>query len=183
MPPNKTEFDAGTLELNQFVGNVDVEPRVPGPRPWPARSTSPSGAEYRRENYQITPGEPDSYGDGGVPNQFGGRAAIGAQVFPGFRPANEVDASRNSVAGYVDVEGDVTHVASARRRRTHRALQRLRQHRGRQAHCARAAGPAVRRARLDQHGLPRAVARAVVLFLDRDQLPQPRARAWCPSSR
>jgi hypothetical protein len=28
-------------------------------------------------------------------------------VFPGFRPSNEVDASRNSVAGYVDVEGDV----------------------------------------------------------------------------
>ena len=24
LPPNKTQFDAGTLELNQFVGNVDV---------------------------------------------------------------------------------------------------------------------------------------------------------------
>jgi iron complex outermembrane receptor protein len=42
-----------------------------------------------------------------VPNQFGGRAAIGAQVFPGFRPSNEVDESRGSVAGYVDVEGNV----------------------------------------------------------------------------
>ena len=28
-------------------------------------------------------------------------------MFPGFRPSNEVDESRNSVAGYVDVEGDV----------------------------------------------------------------------------
>jgi hypothetical protein len=43
----------------------------------------------------------------GLANQFGAPAAIGAQVFPGFRPSNEVDASRNSVAGYVDVEGDV----------------------------------------------------------------------------
>jgi iron complex outermembrane receptor protein len=28
-------------------------------------------------------------------------------VFPGFRPSNEVDRSRDSVAGYVDVEGEV----------------------------------------------------------------------------
>jgi iron complex outermembrane receptor protein len=65
------------------------------------------GTEYRRENYQIHAGEPGSYNDGGVPNQAGGRAAIGAQVFPGFRPSNEVNSSRNSSAGYVDVEGDV----------------------------------------------------------------------------
>jgi iron complex outermembrane receptor protein len=106
-PPNKTEFDAGALELNQFVGNVDVS------RPFTVRQLAGPvnvafGAEYRRENYRIQAGEPDSYGDGGVANQFGGRAAIGAQVFPGFRPSNEVDTSRHSVAGYVDVEGDVT---------------------------------------------------------------------------
>jgi iron complex outermembrane recepter protein len=105
-PPNKTEFDAGTLVLNQFVGNADVS------RPFKiAGFAGPInvaiGTEYRRENYQIQAGEPDSYRDGGAPDQFGGRAAIGAQVFPGFRPSNEVNASRNSVAGYVDVEGDV----------------------------------------------------------------------------
>jgi hypothetical protein len=65
------------------------------------------GAGYRRENYQIIAGEPDSYRDGGVPNSAGGPAAIGAQVFPGFRPSTEVDESRNSVAAFVDVEGDV----------------------------------------------------------------------------
>ena len=77
--------------LNQFVGNVDVS------RPFAVSGFAGPlnvafGAEYRRENYQIHAGEPDSYGDGGVPNQFGDRAAIGAQVFPGFRPSNEVDA-------------------------------------------------------------------------------------------
>ena len=106
VPPNKTEFDAGTLQLNQFVGNVDIS------RPFKLDALAGPinvafGTEYRHENYQIAAGEPDSYGDGGIANQFGGRAAIGAQVFPGFRPSNEVDESRNSVAGYVDVEGDV----------------------------------------------------------------------------
>jgi len=106
MPPNKTQFDGGTLELNQFVGNIDVS------RPFAVANLAGPiniafGGEYRHENYQIHAGEPDSYGDGGLANQFGAPAAIGAQVFPGFRPSNEVDASRNSVAGYVDVEGDV----------------------------------------------------------------------------
>jgi iron complex outermembrane receptor protein len=106
VPPNKTEFDAGTLELNQLIGNIDVS------RPFTVDSLAGPvnvafGGEYRRETYQIQAGEPDSYGDGGIANQFGARAAIGAQVFPGFRPSNQVDASRHSVAGYVDVEGDV----------------------------------------------------------------------------
>jgi iron complex outermembrane recepter protein len=106
VPPNKTQFDAGALELNQFVGNVDLSrPFAVGSLAGPINVAF--GAEYRHENYQIQAGEPDSYGDGGIPNQAGGRAAIGAQVFPGFRPSNQVDASRHSVAGYVDVEGDV----------------------------------------------------------------------------
>jgi iron complex outermembrane receptor protein len=106
LPPNDTNFDAGTLELNQFVGNADIS------RPVPIKGFSRPlnvalGAEYRRENYQIHAGEPDSYRDGGMANRFGAPAAIGAQVFPGFRPANEVNKSRDSVAAYVDVEGDV----------------------------------------------------------------------------
>jgi iron complex outermembrane receptor protein len=105
-PPNKTQFDAGALELSQLVGNFDVN------RPFHVgRFAGPVnvavGAEYRRENYQIHAGEAGAYADGGVPNQFGGRAAIGAQVFPGFRPSNEINQSRDNVAGYLDVEGDV----------------------------------------------------------------------------
>jgi len=103
---SKTTFDAGALVLSQFVGDFDVSRvfRVPGVS---GGLNVALGTEYRRERYQIRAGEPDSYGDGGVPNQAGERAAIGAQVFPGFRPSNEVDRSRQSVAGYVDVEGGV----------------------------------------------------------------------------
>jgi iron complex outermembrane receptor protein len=106
IPPNKTTFDAGALELNQFVGNADLSRgfHVGG---FSGPVNVAFGTEYRRENYQIHAGEPDSYGDGHVPNSAGGAAAIGAQVFPGFRPSNAVDASRDSVAGYIDVEGDL----------------------------------------------------------------------------
>jgi len=105
MPPNKTVFDAGTLALGQLVANADLTrafklDALPGPL------NVAFGAEVRREQYEITAGEPDSYRNGGVPNRAGGVAAIGAQVFPGFRPTNEVDESRHSIAGYADVEGD-----------------------------------------------------------------------------
>ena len=106
IPPNKMEFYAGTLSLGQLVANADVS------RPFRVRALRGPlnvafGTEVRREQYGIAAGEPDSYRSGGVPNRAGGVAAIGAQVFPGFRPSNEVDESRSSVAGYADVEGDV----------------------------------------------------------------------------
>ncbi|MEO6239268.1 MAG: TonB-dependent receptor, partial [Vicinamibacterales bacterium] len=105
IPPNKTIFDAGTLKLGQFVGNVDLSRSFKvGTLPGPLNVAF--GAEVRREQYQIVAGEPDSYRGGGVPNIAGGVAAIGAQVFPGFRPTNAVKESRHSQAGYVDVEGD-----------------------------------------------------------------------------
>lgn len=105
IPPNQTSFYAGTLGLDQLVGNLDLSRGFDVGLAGPLNVAA--GFEVRREGYQITAGEPASYIDGGFPNQFGGRAAAGAQVFPGFRPSNEVDASRNSYAVYVDLEGDV----------------------------------------------------------------------------
>jgi iron complex outermembrane recepter protein len=106
-PPNKTIFDAGTLVLNQFVANVDVS-RPVTIKGFVAPVNLAFGGEARRENYQIHAGEPDSYRDGGALNQAGGPAAVGAQVFPGFRPSNEVNEMRGNVAAYVDLEGDLT---------------------------------------------------------------------------
>ena len=105
IPPNQTEFYAGTLEFNQFMANLDLsrefEVGLSGPL------NVAVGAEFRREGYQIGAGEPASYVDGGSRDQFGNQAPLGAQVFPGFRPANEVDENRDNVAAYVDLEGDV----------------------------------------------------------------------------
>jgi iron complex outermembrane receptor protein len=104
-PPNHSTFYSGAIAADQFVANADVS------RPLEVGLAGPVnvafGAEFRRESYRIFAGEPDSWRDGGVRNQAGGPATPGAQVFPGFRPANELDVARRNVAAYVDVEGDV----------------------------------------------------------------------------
>lgn len=81
------------------------------------------GAEYRVENYGIIAGEEISYTqyntlgnphdptdpDSMVPTDFFGNTRdSGIQVFPGFKPENEVNAFRNTIAGYFDVEADFT---------------------------------------------------------------------------
>jgi iron complex outermembrane receptor protein len=106
IPPNHASFYSGALAFDQFVVNGDlsrpVELGLAGPL------NVALGLEVRRERFQIIPGEPDSYRDGGSPNQFGAPAALGAQVFPGFRPANAVNKSRSNVGAYIDTEGDFT---------------------------------------------------------------------------
>lgn len=104
-PASKTVFDAGGFESNQLVLNLS------GVRTYDAGLASPLnvalGIEWRREGYQIHAGEPDSYRNGGV--LLGGLpTASGAQVFPGFRPANEVDTDRTSVGAYLDLEANLT---------------------------------------------------------------------------
>ena len=97
-----TMFDAGGFDYGQYVVNVS------GVREYDVGLASPlnvaAGIEARKEDYSITAGSVDSWNDGG---KVAG-AAPGAQVFPGFRPANEVSPSRTSFAGYLDLEANVT---------------------------------------------------------------------------
>ena len=106
IPPNQTDFYAGSLVFNQFIANADLTREFDVGLAGPLNVAL--GAEFRRENYQEIAGELASYVDGGSKDQFGNKAPAGSQVFPGFRPSNEVDASRNNVAAYVDLEGNVT---------------------------------------------------------------------------
>ncbi len=106
---SRRTFDAGGLGFEQWTTNLDFTTTL-GSGDNPLKVAF--GAEYRREGYEITPGEPDSYRDGGVrildgPNT-GGLGAVGAQVFPGFRPSDAIDADRNSYALYVDSERNFT---------------------------------------------------------------------------
>jgi iron complex outermembrane receptor protein len=105
IPPNQTRFYAGSLADRLYTVNLDVSKGYNLGMAGPVNVAA--GVEYRREGYEVTAGEPNSYINGGSRNQFGGNPAPGSQVFPGFRPSNEVDATRNSRALYVDVEGDV----------------------------------------------------------------------------
>lgn len=104
-PTSQTRFYNGSLGDKQITVNLDAS------REYKVGFAGPLnvafGAEYRRDSFEEHAGELNSYIYGGVPNQAGGRAAAGAQVFPGFQPSNEVDVSRNSKAVYADLEADV----------------------------------------------------------------------------
>ena len=90
-----TSADAGTLRLDLTTLNLDFS--------WPLRDTLHVawGAEYKLDRYRIEAGEEYSY-----ENYDGVTAGAdpGIQVFPGFKPTNEVDESRNAFAFYVDTE-------------------------------------------------------------------------------
>jgi iron complex outermembrane receptor protein len=102
---NKTSFDAGELGLTETTLSLDVSRQFEIGLPTPLNFAV--GAAYRRETYQITPGEPASWINGFHPDQYGDPSPSGSQVFPGFRPEDDTDADRDNVGLYVDVESDI----------------------------------------------------------------------------
>ena len=99
------DFYAGALRFNQMTFNGDIT-RQFGTMIGPVNLAV--GAEFRRDNFKLERGDENSYRVGTFnildgPNA-GRPAAPFAQVFPGFRPEDETDASRNNVAGYIDLE-------------------------------------------------------------------------------
>ncbi len=98
----QTKFDAGGLRFKQNLVNLDVQREV---EVGGLKSLSVAfGAEYRAENFAIRAGEPNSYiGDPAAPT-----VAAGAQVFPGFRPANAGANGRNSKAVYAELDADIS---------------------------------------------------------------------------
>ena len=105
---SQTQFDAGGLGFGQHVTNLDLQRNL-GVTFFKELSLA-IGAEYRRENFDIDGGELQSYA-GGPFVAFG--APAGAQVFPGFRPENEVNAKRNSKAVYAELDADITDALTA----------------------------------------------------------------------
>jgi iron complex outermembrane receptor protein len=104
---SKTVFDAGGYGYDQTVLNLTGVRKVDmGGLASPLNVAV--GVEARREGYQLNAGEPDSWRDGNLVLPNGNRAAPGAQVFPGFRPANATDAHRSAVGAFVDLEANVT---------------------------------------------------------------------------
>ncbi len=105
-----TEFYAGTLKFNQITTGLDLSKAVNLGLNAPLNVAL--GVEFRVDNYQIEAGEEASYIDGKVPILDGpnaGRlAAVGAQVFPGFRPTDATDESRNNFAVYLDLENNLS---------------------------------------------------------------------------
>ena len=114
------EFDSGGFAFSQNTANFDLS------RHWDDILYGLNvafGSEFRVENYQINAGGEDSYAsydrfgqvvtpttpsEDLVRDFFGRGRPGGAQVFPGFRPDNELDEFRNSVAAYTDIAADIT---------------------------------------------------------------------------
>jgi len=112
-----TDFYAGQLGFDQWTTNLDLYREVRVMDALPLRIGF--GGEFRRDGYQIKAGELASWETGTAfvldanGNPTTTRGAPGAQVFPGFKPANQpggntIDASRHNTALYADVETDLT---------------------------------------------------------------------------
>lgn len=98
-----TAFYAGTIIFNQNSSDLGISKDF-GPQLGVNSFNVAAGGSYRLDNYQIKAGEEASYRNY---TPASGKAG-GAQVFPGFQPANAVNENRNVVAGYLDVETDLT---------------------------------------------------------------------------
>ena len=90
-----TSFDAGGLSAIQAVTNLDYKTKVHAIK-------VAMGLEYKYESYKIEAGERASYAQPDL------NASAGSQGFPGFRPENEVDASRNNYSIYLDLNYNIT---------------------------------------------------------------------------
>ena len=124
-----TTFNDGGPKFTQNTINADVSRNFD----WLAGTNVAFGGEYRYERYQLIAGAENSYTNYGTARQVGidgnGDPILipdpkgpintlfgpdgsprpgGSQVFPGFRPENAVNASRNSIAAYADVEFNFT---------------------------------------------------------------------------
>jgi len=105
-----TSFYAGTTAYQQIPITLDVNKAFDIGLSAPLNLAM--GIEYRLENYSITAGEPASYENGGVrildgPDS-GKIAPVGAQVFPGFTPGDQVNPWRNSIGVYADLGQNLT---------------------------------------------------------------------------
>ncbi len=101
-----TEADAGGLRFDQTTFNFDVSRLFE----YDGRTMNLAmGGEFRRDGYGIRAGAPVSYlhcldDPNSDKSTCRPNAPPGIQVFPGYRPNDEVDASRTNAAAYLDLE-------------------------------------------------------------------------------
>lgn len=94
-----TSFYDGTLKYQQDIFNADITKALDWGLAYPV--TLSFGGEYRREKWEQTAGELNSY------------TGSGAQGFGGFTPTNEVHNDRHNYAVYAGLEADLTEKFSA----------------------------------------------------------------------
>ncbi len=95
---NKNHFDDGGFSFLQNTANLDFDKNIAGVA---SGLNLSAGAEFRYEQYKIYSGEFDSYGNKDPSHE----KASGSQGFPGFQPADVVNAKRYVECVYV--QGDL----------------------------------------------------------------------------
>ena len=100
-------YEAGAYTETDRVFNIDASRPVDfGGFYGPVNVAA--GFEYRDETFKITNGEPNSFyidRDYGLPEQGFG---IGSNGFPGFQPGDAGKHKSTAIAGYLDLESNVT---------------------------------------------------------------------------
>lgn len=96
-----TRFHLSTFDYEQNAVNADLTRELDLGIGAPVNLAL--GAEYVRETYTSSPGDPASYAAGSVPG-----APPGAQAGPGLRPQDTFDGSRSLRSVYADIESDLT---------------------------------------------------------------------------
>lgn len=105
-PDSPTRFDTGALRNSELTANLDFSQPVDIGLASPLNVAF--GAEYRWEEYAIEQGEPASYAQGSSTTPDGRPRAPFSNGFPGFRPEDAIEESRESGSVYLDLEADVT---------------------------------------------------------------------------
>ena len=107
-----TDFYAGQLAFGEWTSNLDVTRDFDVGLHAPIHAAW--GGEFRVDQYQIKQGDQASFENGGQPvldqngNPTSTPAAVGSQVYPGFRPEDAGSHSRNNIGGYLEFSSDLT---------------------------------------------------------------------------
>ncbi len=100
-PSSPTSFNLGSFQFTQLTFNADVV-RAFELAAFSGPLTFAYGAELRLEDYETTAGDPASYAAGPF------IADVGAQAGPGLPADSVANIDRTVVAGYLDLQADVT---------------------------------------------------------------------------
>ncbi len=100
-----TEFYIGRTAFNQWIADFSAAKNLGSVWIFAKGLNVAVGAQYRRDNFKVSRGSPESYAVG--PLTASGKAP-GTNGRPGYAPADENDLSRRNIGAYIDVEGDVS---------------------------------------------------------------------------
>jgi len=104
-----TSFYNGRLDSAQALTNLDLKTVLNPSGTVPVKLAT--GAEYRFDRYRVSPGQAESYNNGGVRildgPSIGAVATVGAQGFGGIQPRDAVRVDRQSYAVYAESEVEI----------------------------------------------------------------------------